>query len=41
MKVGGHMDGRRVVKPLIALKDETDVVGSIGTLVLALGIPPP
>lgn len=41
MKVGGHMDGRRVVRPLKPLNDATDVVGSIGTLVLAFGIPPP
>ena len=41
MKVGGHIDGRLVVNPLSPLKDETEDVGSIGTLVLAFGIPPP
>ena len=41
MKVGGHMDGRRPVRLLRPLKLDTDVVGNIGTLVLAFGMPPP
>lgn len=39
MKVGGHMDGRRLVKPLSPLNDEMDPVLSMGTLVLPFGPP--
>lgn len=39
MKVGGHMDGRRLVKPLSPLNDEMEPVLSIGTLVLPFGPP--
>lgn len=39
IKVGGHMDGRRLVKPLSPPNDEMEAVLSMGTLVLPLGPP--
>jgi len=41
MKDGGHMDDLRLVNPLKLANDDPEEVDSIGTLVLALGIPPP
>lgn len=40
IKVGGHMDDLLVLMPLIPPNAEPAVVGSMGTLVLAFGIPP-
>lgn len=41
MKDGGHMDDLRLVSPPKPAKVDPDEVDNIGTLVLALGIPPP
>jgi hypothetical protein len=39
IKVGGHIEGRRLVKPLSPPNDEMEAVLSMGTLVLPLGPP--